>query len=241
MRKIILGVFLMSFNFAIAQNQLKVEYEVLPYYESNEKSPFEVIALSSIYELIVDQEESQYNFIEKIDNTQKEPSQGMSATLQVRSTGTLYKNTKNGTWTEDKKFENKTYLISDSLKVLDWKITKERKNIAGFDLLKATATMNDKNKTQVTAWYAPKLNFKNGPDQFWGLPGLILEVETEIKYEDGGREGNKYVETKVEVVQSKIKIPTKGEKISQKDFKEMQENQYKKMMEIYKDSGVDKD
>ena len=127
------------------------------------------------------------------------------------------------------------------MKVLHWKITKERKNIAGFDLLKATATMNDKNKTQVTAWYAPKLNFKNGPDQFWGLPGLILEVETEIKYEDGGREGNKYVATKVEVVQSKIKIPTKGEKISQKDFKEMQENQYKKMMEIYKDSGVDKD
>ena len=74
-------------------------------------------------------------------------------------------------------FENKTYLIKDSLKNLDWTITKEKRNIAGFDVLKATTTMDDKYKTEVTAWYAPKLNFKNGPDEFWGLPGLILEIE----------------------------------------------------------------
>lgn len=239
--KLLAVILSLIYSFSNAQERLKVEYEVLPYYESNEKSPFEVTALSSIYELLVDQEESQYNFIEKIDNTQKEPGQGMSATMQVRSTGTLYKNTKNGTWTEDVLFENKTYLIKDSLKNLDWTITKEKRNIAGFDVLKATTTMDDKYKTEVTAWYAPKLNFKNGPDEFWGLPGLILEIETEIKHENGGREGKKIVAQKVAVVPSKIKAPSKGEVISKKDFGDMQEAHYKQMMEMFQSPGVDKD
>ena len=29
---------------------------------------------------------------------------------------------------------------------------------------------------EVTAWYTPQVPINQGPDDFWGLPGLILEV-----------------------------------------------------------------
>ncbi len=229
-------------TFLFSQEKLRVEYEITPFYEPAVKEAFTVTALVSFYELIVDKDESQYDYLDRIDNTQKDPSEGISGTMQIRSLGTLYKNTKDGVWIEDTKFENKAYLIKDSLKKLDWKITKEKKSIAGFEVLKATAKMDDNYNTEVTAWYSPKLNFKSGPDKFWGLPGLILEVESEIKYEDGGREGTKYTAVKVEIISSdkKIKVPSKGIETNQADFEKMQEDHFNKMMEMYK-GGVDKD
>jgi GLPGLI family protein len=32
---------------------------------------------------------------------------------------------------------------------------------------------------EVTAWYAPQIPVSQGPGDFWGLPGLILEVNTD--------------------------------------------------------------
>jgi GLPGLI family protein len=30
--------------------------------------------------------------------------------------------------------------------------------------------------TQIVAWYTPQIPVSHGPSEFWGLPGLILEV-----------------------------------------------------------------
>ena len=32
--------------------------------------------------------------------------------------------------------------------------------------------------TEVEAWYTPQIPVSHGPGEFWGLPGLILEVST---------------------------------------------------------------
>ncbi|MEC8134072.1 MAG: GLPGLI family protein, partial [Bacteroidota bacterium] len=32
---------------------------------------------------------------------------------------------------------------------------------------------------EVTAWYTPQIPINHGPDEFWGLPGLILEVNAD--------------------------------------------------------------
>jgi GLPGLI family protein len=38
---------------------------------------------------------------------------------------------------------------------------------------------NDIKLSQVEAWYTMQIPVQNGPAEFWGLPGLILEVSTE--------------------------------------------------------------
>ena len=154
----------------------------------------------------------------------------------------VYKNTGTKTYTEEAPFAEKTFLIKDNLPEIDWKITKETKEIAGFPVQKASAILTDEYKTEIEAWYSPKFNYKTGPDKFWGLPGIILEIQTQITYDDGSKEGTKYVATKVEVVNSNenIKIPSKGKEITQQEFTEMAIEFMEREMEMYND-GVEKD
>lgn len=234
---------LLIFGLAMAQDQIKVAYEVQPYYNpaDNKFSGFDMSFKSSNFELISDSKESQFDYIEKISNEQPKES-GISMSIEVRSDGTLYKNLDESLILEETDFEGKHYLVKDTFSEIDWKISKETKNIAGFDCYKATATLDDNYKAEVTAWYSPKLTFKNGPDEFWGLPGLILEVETNIKHESGATDGAIYTAQKVETLTKtkKISRPTKGKEISREEFSKMQKAHFEKMMEMYSE-GVDKD
>lgn len=242
MKNLLFSIFALFAIAAFAQNQIRVEYEVQPFYNPADKnSGFEMTFLNSNYELITDGNESQFDYIEKIRNEQ--PAQdGFSMSVEMRSEGTLYKNISENLILEESGFDSKPYLIKDTLPEIDWKISRETKEVAGISTQKATAVLNDKHKTQVIAWYAPKLNFKNGPDKFWGLPGLILELETHIDYPDGGSEGNLYKATKVEVPEKNLNIrrPAKGKEISQSDYDKMVEKQNQKLMDMY-GVGVEKD
>ncbi|MFA5620610.1 MAG: GLPGLI family protein [Weeksellaceae bacterium] len=242
MKNILLSIFLLVSTLISAQNQIKVEYELTPYFNPADKSMgmLNVVFLNSNYELIVDENSSSFVFVEKISNEQ--PRGERVATVQMGSRGTIFKNTADNIYLKEAKLGTKNYLIQDSLRVFDWSISKETKTILGFETRKATAVLDDKYGTKITAWYAPKLNFKTGPEDFWGLPGLILELESGFEYEEGGNEGSIYKALSVEVLKDKVKVeaPSKGEKVSRQEFKELAEQQYNKMMEMYGD-GVDKD
>lgn len=244
MKNLFLGVFGFVSILISAQNQIKVVYDAQPYYNSADKNlaGFEMNFLNSNYELITDSNESRFEYVEKIRNEQPTQAGGMMMTVEMSSSGPLYKNFSENLILEETNFDGKPYLIKDVLPEIDWQISRETKEVAGFTTQKATAVLADKNKTRLTAWYAPKLNFKNGPDKFWGLPGLILELETHIDYDDGGSEGSVYKAIKVEVIakNQKIKRPSKGVEVNQADFDKMTEEYNKKMMEMY-DGGVDKD
>jgi GLPGLI family protein len=68
-------------------------------------------------------------------------------------------------------FEN-TYLIKDSLRNLDWRITDETREIAGFECRKAVTKICD--SVYVVAFYTDQIAVSSGPESFGGLPGLIL-------------------------------------------------------------------
>ncbi|WP_028297892.1 GLPGLI family protein [Olivibacter sitiensis] len=66
-----------------------------------------------------------------------------------------------------------------------WKITNESKQIGEFTCIKATTqtkTVNQEGKEFIKnaiAWFCPDLDYPFGPLKYGGLPGLILELQTE--------------------------------------------------------------
>ena len=178
--------------------------------------------------------------------------------------GTFYKNVKEKSYTVDKEFMGKEFLVKDSLTNLNWKLESETRIIGGYTCYKATAVKapstsdfrnfrpkkeedkkelgkkeptkpTEEKKTNfmdaielpkeitITAWYTPEIPVNQGPESYWGLPGLILEVN----------DGKTITLCSKVVLNSKdkveIKAATKGKVISQKDY---DETVIKKMQEF---------
>jgi len=65
-----------------------------------------------------------------------------------------------------------TFLIQDSLRKANWKITNDTREIAGFKCRKATTIIND--SVFVVAFYTDQIVTSGGPESFNELPGMIL-------------------------------------------------------------------
>ena len=80
----------------------------------------------------------------------------------------------------------------------------------------------------ITAWYTPEIPVSQGPANYWGLPGLILEVSDEQTV----ILCSKIVLNPKE--KAEIKAPKKGEKVTQAEFQEIMA---KKIQELQEMSG----
>lgn len=183
--------------------------------------------------------------------------------------GTLYKNIKEKTFSVDKEFMGKEFLVKDSLVNYNWKMEGETRVIGGYNCFKATAVIpasktdfrnfrakkeDDKKddskdkkeetkktsffdqidlptETTITAWYTPEIPVNQGPENYWGLPGLILEVN------DG-----KTITLCSKIIlnpkeKSEIKAPKNGKLISQKEYDETVIKKMEEMMEMSKGQG----
>lgn len=151
------------------------------------------------YILTFNNNESSFKEEEKLSG----PSKGMSAymlgtmhTMMAYTTESIYKNLAQQKIIEQREFIGKRFLIKDTLPKLDWQLEKETKNIGGYTVFKATTIIKinrndyrvnvilDQDSTAigkmgnmiVTAWYTPQIPISNGPEEYSGLPGLILEL-----------------------------------------------------------------
>ena len=83
----------------------------------------------------------------------------------------------------------------------------------------------------VTAWYTPEIPVNQGPETYWGLPGLILEVN----------DGKTIILCSKVVMNTKekaeIKAPTNGKEVSQKDYDETVIKKVKEMQEMNQGQG----
>lgn len=78
----------------------------------------------------------------------------------------------------------------------------------------------------VTAWYCPEIPVNQGPDEYWGLPGLIMEVN----------DGKTVIMCSKLVLNVKekieIKAPTGGDKVTQKEYDDVMMKKMKEMSEM---------
>ena len=191
--------------------------------------------------LTINENESSYNKVEKIDNQQG--GNGMRVSMSFGDSGNgLFKNLTTKDYLKSVKSFDKTYTIKDKLTEYKWQLTRETKKLIGFDVKKATAVV-DSTKS-VIAWYAPNIAVKDGPSMYNGLPGLILEMEIiNTSKSDKKSFGNTTIRaTEVKEVpdMKPIEKPKEKNVITEKEYKGLS----KKEMERFKETrseGVSKD
>jgi GLPGLI family protein len=76
---------------------------------------------------------------------------------------------------EFKEMMVKNYIVKDSLIAPKWKILNEIKEIAGYVCMKAS-TFDPIKDQEVVAWFSTDIPVSGGPEEYYGLPGMILEL-----------------------------------------------------------------
>ena len=197
--------------------------------------------------LSFNKEESVYKEEEKLGAPQMAGMQ--MVVVNTGGSDLLYKNTKEERYTNQNDVFGKIFLIKDQLKKEDWHFESDTKNIGEYTCYKATITREqpkivggisingDKDLSKqkepemetvtVTAWYTPQIPINNGPGKYYGLPGLILEIN------DGAETiiCSKIVLNPSESVD--ISEPKKGKVVTQEEFDNIMEKKLKEMEERY--------
>ena len=165
--------------------------------------------------------------------------------------GKQYKNVKSNTQLQEQEFYGKKFLVNDVLQTIDWKLEPDTKNIGNYTCFKATASIptdqltwysfswdnlretddteidstqpKDVKMTLVEAWYTPQVPVRHGPLEYWGLPGLILEVSAD----NTTMLCSKLVLNPEEVIE--IEAPSKGKEVTKLEYRTIINN---KMVEF---------
>ena len=178
---------------------------------------------------------------------------GMRMNFRMPTT-TTYTDIAKQTQYEERAFFEKEFLIVDSLKQYKWKLSEETKTIAKQLCKKATtmitapqmrmrisrggenntdsaanAPMKPK-ETELVVWYAENIPVSVGPENYSGLPGVIMEMNV-----DNGASVTTAVEVSAKYPKKELIQPTKGEKMNRAQF---QENMQKLMQDMQRGGGI---
>jgi GLPGLI family protein len=98
--------------------------------------------------------------------------------------------------------------VKDSTRKINWKVTNEIRNIAGYDCRRANALIMD--SIYVVAFYTDEIPVSGGPESFTGLPGMILGVA--LPYEHTTWFATSVVDQPM--TDDKLRAPTKGKPLN---------------------------
>ena len=195
-------------------------------------------AFEKTFVLNFNKQESVYFQEEKLEVPKPNSSMNI-AFVKSNTDGKNYKNVKEKIQISEEDIFGKDFLVVDSLKVWNWKLENETKKIGNYICNKATAvipiseedrkeyeenkkkkgdgktqfiTVSEPKEQIITVWYTPEIPVSQGPDEYWGLPGLILEAN------DGQ---TIFLCSKITLnpkEKSEIKRPTKGKNVNRKEY-----------------------
>jgi len=142
----------------------------------------------------------------------------------VAETNVIFSELDSSKSVSQKKVFEQVFLIQDSTRQIQWKITDETRLVAGFQCRRANAIIMD--SIYVVAFYTDDIIAPGGPESFNGLPGMILGVSLPHQHVT-------WFATKVSarpVTAAELKVPSKGKKVTNTTMKES-------LKEVMKDWG----
>jgi GLPGLI family protein len=172
--------------------------------------------------------------------------------------GSIYKNTKDQKMIEDVEQFSKRFLVVEEMVQAQWEMGVETKKIGQYTCYKATLVKEDTNidwgsifsrntkkkdstntkdaepakkMMRITAWYTPQIPVSTGPDTYYGLPGLILEI-------NAGRTTMLCTEVTIsskEVLE--IEAPSKGKEVSREEYNEIVKVKTEELKERFQSRG----
>ncbi|MCM0042321.1 MAG: GLPGLI family protein [Algoriphagus sp.] len=228
-----------SSNFSIKMDSTKMAPEQMAQIQASLKKQME-----QNYVLSFNQTESTWKKEESLGGGPATASAG-GAVFMVATSGegsTLYKDAA-GNYLQEQEMMGKEYLIKDKAEPFEWELSEETKKIGNYTAQKASFTKivdsrrfstgmtemeNVKDTLQVTVWFTPEIPVSHGPEYYFGLPGLILEVQNQ---------GRTLICEKIELNPSAdpvvIERPSKGKEMTQVEFRVIEEEGMKQMMNRY--------
>lgn len=197
--------------------------------------------LEKTYVLTFNKEESSFKEDQKLDAI----SGATDSWGKNFSPGEQYKNIKSNEFVQVQEFYGKQFLVKDQLRKINWTMTKESKNIGNYMCFKATSSIpkselewynfswsdipntnsesGEEVMIEITAWYTPQIPVSMGPSEFWGLPGLILEVNMN----NTTMLCSKIVMNPQD--KNKIEAPKRGKEVAKMEYKEIITRKMKEM------------
>jgi len=192
--------------------------------------------------------ESMYKEEQELD-APKGPSANGGVMVMVMggdgSSDILYKNILEKRMANKTDLMGKIFLIKDNLVSYDWELTGETKNIGNYTCYKAVYEKEEEDiqidmidgevkeekvtkKRTLVVWYTTDVPISNGPNNYGGLPGLILEVN----------DGDLTIVCSELVLNPKeakeIKEPVKGKIVTREKFSKISLEKTKEMMNRYR-------
>jgi GLPGLI family protein len=174
---------------------------------------------------VFDGDESVYQPKKENEETETTSTSG-NATMTIRmgrDNRVVYKDLTKNHMVDSREFMQKQFLITGPPTARKWKIGKEQKEILGYNCMEANFQADS--VTKIKAWFAPSLAVSNGPSDYQGLPGLILQVDIN----DGERMLTATDIKLNEADKTLIVAPTKGKEVSSEEFEKIREEKMKEM------------
>ena len=136
----------------------------------------------------------------------------------------IYRNYASNKRIELREMGDKKFLIDTDIKQPAWKLGAETKKVMGYECTQATLS-DTARKQEIVAWFTMDLPLSAGPQNFGSLPGLILEAD--INQGEITLTAQKIDFKKVK--DNAIKAPSRGDKVTEEEYRAKMEEMRKKM------------
>ncbi len=141
-------------------------------------------------------------------------------TFESTAENKIFTDLKNKKQVEQREFMTRLFLIEREIDIAKWKITGKQKTILGYPCQEAVL---QKEGEKTIAWFTPAIAVSSGPDKFYGLPGMILAIES-----SDGKHAITAISVDLEPIDKNLlEIPKKGKKVTEEKFAKIVEKKKK--------------